>query len=77
MRNRRERESRIGKDGGRDTEMTRRNRDNQTEILRIINNVSRNTIGTVPNAPLASAQGKEFQLLILSTLALPGVRVKR
>ena len=48
----RERESRIGKDGGRDTEMNRRTRDNQTDILRIRHNVARNPIGTVPNAPI-------------------------
>ena len=53
-------ESRVGKGRGRDNEMTRRTRDYQTEILWIRYNVSRNPIGTVPNAPLASAPSKEL-----------------
>ena len=39
-------------------------------------NVARNPIGTVPNAPLASAPGKELHLPILSTLAIHGGQVK-
>ena len=75
--NQRERESRIGKDGGRETEMTNRNRDDQTEIWRIRQNVACNTIGKVPNAPLASTPGKEFHPPILSTLVMHGGQVKR
>ena len=47
-------ESRLGEDGRRETEMTRRTRDNQTYIWGIWYNVGRNPIGTVPNATLAS-----------------------
>ena len=59
-RNQRERgrESSIRKDGYRDTEMTRRTRDDQMVILYIIHNVSCNPIVTVPNTPLASAPVK-------------------
>ena len=56
----RDRESRIDKDGGRDTETNRRTRDYQTDIWRIRHNVARNPIMTVPNAPIASAPVKEF-----------------
>ena len=41
-RNHKERVGRIGNNGGRDTEMTRRTRDNRTDILRIRHNVARN-----------------------------------
>ena len=40
-------------------------------------NVARNPIGMVHNAPLASAPGKELQPLILSTLVIHGGQVKR
>ena len=40
-------------------------------------NVSRNPIGTVPNALLASATGKELHPLILIMLAIHGGQVKR
>ena len=56
----RDRESRIEKDVGRDTETNRRTRDYQTDIWRIRHNVARNPIMTVPNVPIASAPGKEF-----------------
>ena len=75
--NQRERESRIGKDGGRETEMTRRTRDYQTEILRIRHNLARNPIGTVTNAPLDSAPGKQFHPPILSLIAMNGGQVNR
>ena len=43
--------------------MTRRTRDNMTEVWWMGYKVARNPIGTVTNAPLASALGKEsFQL---------------
>ena len=72
QRSRKERdgENRIGKDAGRDTEMTRRTRDNQTEILWIRNNVAHNPIGTLPNAPLDYTPGKELHTPILSTLEI-------
>ena len=35
-------------------------------------NVARNPIGMVPNAPLASATGKELHPLILSKLVIHG-----
>ena len=57
-RNWREWDSRIGKDGEMETEMTRRTRYDQMDILWIRHNLSRNTIGMVSNAPLASAMGK-------------------
>ena len=40
-------------------------------------NVARNPLGTVPNAPLASAPGKELHPPILSMLAIHGGQVKR
>ena len=40
-------------------------------------NVSRNPIGTVPNALLASATGKELHPLILIMLEIHGGQVKR
>ena len=40
-------------------------------------NVARNPIGMVPNAPLASAPGKELHPPILITIALNGGQVKR
>ena len=40
-------------------------------------NVERNPIGTVPNAPLASAPGKKLHPSILSTLAIHVGQVKR
>ena len=40
-------------------------------------NVARNPIGTVHNAPLASALGKELQPPILSTLEIHWGRIKR
>ena len=40
-------------------------------------NISHNPIGTVPNAPLASAPGKELHPPILSMLAIHGGQVKR
>ena len=52
-------ESRIGKYGGRGTEMTRITRDNKSEICRIRHKVARILRGTVTNAPLAYATGKE------------------
>ena len=55
-----ERDSRIWKNGGRDTEMNRRTIDDEMEILWIRHNVAHNPICTVPNAPLASAMGKEL-----------------
>ena len=76
-RNRREIESRIGKDGRRENEMNRITRDDQVEILWRRNNVSRNSIGMGTNAPLASAPGKEFHPPILSTLDICGGQVKR
>ena len=39
-------------------------------------NVSRNPIGTVTNAPIASTPGKELHPPILSTLAIQGGQVK-
>ena len=39
-------------------------------------NISHNPIGTVPNAPLASAPGKELHPSILITLAVHGSQVK-
>ena len=39
-------------------------------------NVARNPIGTVPNAPLAFATGKEPQPPILRTLVIHGGQVK-
>ena len=38
--------------------MTRRTRENLTEVWRMGYNVAHNTIGTVPNTPLASVPGK-------------------
>ena len=40
-------------------------------------NVAHNPLGTVPNAPLASAPGKELHPPILSMLAIHGGQVKR
>ena len=40
-------------------------------------NVARNPIGTVPNAPLASAPGKELHTPILNMIAIYGGLVKR
>ena len=40
-------------------------------------NLSRNPIGVVANAPLASAPGKELHPQILSMLAIHGGQVKR
>ena len=48
----------MGKDRGRDIKITRIIRDDQMEISRIRHNVACNTIGTVPNAPIASATGR-------------------
>ena len=78
-RNRRERDRyiRIGKDEEGDNEMTRRIRDDLTEIWRIRHNVTRNPKGTVPNAPLASAPGNEFHPPILISLALHGGKVQK
>ena len=73
----RERESRVGRDGGRDTEMTRRTRDYQTEIRGIRHNIVRNPTCMVTNAPLASVPGNEFHPLILITLVIHGGQVKR
>ena len=39
--------------------------------------VARNPLGTVPNAPLASAPGKEFHPPTLSMLEMHGGQVKR
>ena len=39
-------------------------------------NVARNPRGTVPNAPLASAPGKELHPPILRTLLVHGCQVK-
>ena len=57
--------------------MTRRNRDDQTEIWRVGYNVERNIIGSVPNVPLASSTGKEIHPLILIMVAIHGGHVKR
>ena len=40
-------------------------------------NVAHNPLGTVPNAPLASAPGKELHPPILSMLAMHGCQVKK
>ena len=40
-------------------------------------NVAHNPIGAVPNAPMASAPGKELHPLILSTLEIHGKQVTR
>ena len=42
-----------------------------------VNNVTNKTIGTVPNAPLASAPGKELHPPILGMLDIHGCQVKR
>ena len=57
--------------------MTRITRDNWMEVWRMGYNVACNPIGTVPNAPLSSAQGKELHPPILSTLVIHGGQVKR
>ena len=51
------REIMIWMDVGRGIEMTRRTRDNHTEIRGIRYNVAHDPIGTVHNAALASALG--------------------
>ena len=74
-RNQREREVRIRKEGRGgikfigETDKTRRRFDEE------VTNVARNPIGTVPNAPLASAPGKEFHPPILGTLEIHGGQV--
>ena len=40
-------------------------------------NVARNSLGTVPNAPLASDPGKEYHPPILGMLGAHGCQVKR
>ena len=72
----RERESRIGKYGGKDTGMNRRKRDDQTYILHIRYNVAHNPIRPVPNAPLASAPSKEFHHPIFILLEMHGGQVE-
>ena len=57
--------------------MNRRTRDDKIEVLRMGYNVARKPIGTVPNALLTSALGRELYPLILSTLSIYGGQVKR
>ena len=57
--------------------MTISTRDYWTQVLRMKYNVGHNPIETVPNAPLASAMGKELNPQLLRTLAIHKIKFKR